>query len=101
MLSVITMLTGLSIRDFILVGALDLDLGEGFTALTGETGAGKSILLSALSFALGGRSLQTMIRPGAEGASVTASFEISADHPVRAFLNERAVAIAQIGRAHV
>ncbi len=88
------MLTGLSIRDFILVRTLDLDLGEGFTALTGETGAGKSILLSALGFALGGRSLQTMIRLGAEGASVTASFEIAPDHPVRAFLAERSMAIA-------
>jgi DNA repair protein RecN (Recombination protein N) len=87
------MLTGLSIRDFILVRALDLELGAGFTSLTGETGAGKSILLSALGFALGGRGQQAMIRLGAEGASVTASFEIAPDHPARAFLAERGVAI--------
>ncbi len=76
------MLTGLSIRDFVLVGALDLDLGAGFTALTGETGAGKSILMSALGFTLGGRSQQALIRQGAEAASVTASFEPAKDHPV-------------------
>ena len=69
------MLTGLSIRDFVLVRALDLDLGGGFTALTGETGAGKSILMSALGFALGARAGQGLIRPGADAASVTASFE--------------------------
>lgn len=88
------MLTGLTIRDFILVRALDLDLGEGFIALTGETGAGKSILLSALGFALGGRGQQAMIRPGAGNASVTASFEVAPDHAVRALLAERGVAIA-------
>ncbi len=83
------MLTGLSIRDFVLVRALDLDLGEGFSALTGETGAGKSILMSALGFALGARGGQGLIRPGAEAASVTASFDASPDHPVRAFLCAR------------
>ena len=55
------MLTGLSIRDFVLVRALDLDLGGGFTALTGETGAGKSILMSALGFALGARAGQGLV----------------------------------------
>ncbi len=58
------MLTGLSIRDFVLVRALDLDLGGGFSALTGETGAGKSILMSALGFSLGARGGQGLIRPG-------------------------------------
>ncbi len=85
------MLTGLSIRDFVLVRALDLDLGGGFSALTGETGAGKSILMSALGFALGARGGQGLIRPGAEAASVTASFDASPDHPVRAFLVARGV----------
>ncbi|MBI1358735.1 MAG: AAA family ATPase [Alphaproteobacteria bacterium] len=86
------MLTGLSIRDFVLVRALDLDLGGGFTALTGETGAGKSILLSAVGLALGDRSHQGLIRQGAEAASVAASFESATDHPVWAFLAERGVA---------
>ncbi|MFT3723575.1 MAG: DNA repair protein RecN [Hyphomonadaceae bacterium] len=85
------MLTGLSIRDFVLVRALDLDPGGGFSALTGETGAGKSILMSALGFALGARGGQGLIRPGAEAASVTASFDASPDHPVRAFLSARGV----------
>ena len=85
------MLTGLSIRDFVLVRALDLEVGGGFTALTGETGAGKSILMSALGFALGSRSAQGLIRPGADTASVTASFETAADHPVRALLAARGV----------
>jgi DNA repair protein RecN (Recombination protein N) len=85
------MLTGLAIRDFVLVRTLDLDPGEGFTALTGETGAGKSILMSALSFALGARAGQGLIRPGADTASVTASFEAAKDHPVRTFLAARGV----------
>ena len=83
------MLTGLSIRDFVLVRALDLDLGGGFSALTGETGAGKSILMSAFGFALGARAGQGLIRPGADAASVTASFDAEADHPVRALLAAR------------
>ncbi len=85
------MLTGLSIRDFVLVRALDLDLGGGFSALTGETGAGKSILMSALGFALGARGGQGLIRPGAEAASVTASFDAAPNHPVRALLSARGV----------
>ncbi|HVY90196.1 MAG TPA: DNA repair protein RecN [Hyphomonadaceae bacterium] len=85
------MLTGLSIRDFVLVRALDLDLGSGFSALTGETGAGKSILMSALGFALGARATQGLIRPGADAASVAASFEIGPRHPVRALLAARGV----------
>ena len=69
------MLTGLSIRDFVLVRALDLDPGDGFSALTGETGAGKSILMSAFGFALGSRAGQGLIRPGADSTSVTAAFD--------------------------
>jgi DNA repair protein RecN (Recombination protein N) len=83
------MLTGLSIRDFVLVRGLDLDLGGGFSALTGETGAGKSILMSALAFALGARAGQSLIRPGAEAASVTAAFDAGLDHPVRTLLSAR------------
>ncbi len=83
------MLTGLSVRDFVLVRGLDLDLGGGFSALTGETGAGKSILLSALAFAIGARAGQSLIRPGAEAASVTAVFDAGQDHPVRALLSAR------------
>lgn len=83
------MLTVLSIRDFVLVRALDLDLGAGFTALTGETGAGKSILLQALGFALGGRAKSDVVRSGASDASVIAVFEAAPDHPVRALLAQK------------
>ena len=83
------MLTRLSIRDFVLVRALDLDPGDGFSALTGETGAGKSILMSAFGFALGARAGQGLIRPGADAASVTAAFDAGADHPVRKYLATR------------
>jgi len=76
------MLTGLSIRDFVLVRSLSLDLCDGFTALTGETGAGKSILMSALAFALGARGGQGLVRPGAEAAEVSAIFEAPCGHPV-------------------
>lgn len=88
------MLTGLAIRDFVLVRSLDLDLGEGFTSLTGETGAGKSILMAALGFALGARGRQDQIRPGANAASISASFEPGPRHPVFAFLAERGVAVS-------
>ncbi len=82
------MLIALSIRDFVLVRALDLDLDTGFTALTGETGAGKSILLAALGFALGAKTAKGAIRSGCASATVTATFDPPADHPVRQVLQE-------------
>jgi DNA repair protein RecN (Recombination protein N) len=87
------MLTGLSIRDFVLVRHLSLDLGGGFTALTGETGAGKSILMSALGFALGGRGGQGLVRPGADAAEVSAVFEAPAGHAVWAMLAALDIAV--------
>ena len=69
------MLTRLSIRDVVLIEALDLDFARGLGVLTGETGAGKSILLDALGLALGGRSASGLVRNGAAQASVTASFD--------------------------
>jgi DNA repair protein RecN (Recombination protein N) len=68
------MLTRLSIRDVVLIEALDLDFEAGLGVLTGETGAGKSILLDALGLALGGRSASGLVRNGATQAQVTASF---------------------------
>lgn len=68
------MLTRLSIRDVVLIEALDLDFESGLGVLTGETGAGKSILLDALGLALGGRSASGLVRQGAAQAQVTASF---------------------------
>lgn len=69
------MLTRLSIRDVVLIEALDLDFSDGLTALTGETGAGKSILLDAVGLALGDRADSGLVREGAVQASVAASFE--------------------------
>ena len=68
------MLTALSIRDVVLVDVLDLDVETGLTVLTGETGAGKSIILDALGLALGGRSDAGLVRSGAKQASATAVF---------------------------
>ena len=69
------MLTGLSIRDVVLIESLDLEFDSGLGVLTGETGAGKSILLDALGLALGMRADSGLVRAGAERAQVTASFE--------------------------
>jgi DNA repair protein RecN (Recombination protein N) len=80
------MLTGLAIRDVVLVDALDLGFAPGIVALTGETGAGKSILLDALGLALGARADAGVVREGAERASVAASFDLPATHPARARL---------------
>jgi len=82
------MLTGLAIRDVVLIEALDLEFGPGLAALTGETGAGKSILLDALGLALGQRADAGLVRPGAAQASVTASFDLPPDHPAFVFLAE-------------
>ncbi|WP_158810132.1 DNA repair protein RecN [Beijerinckia sp. L45] len=77
------MLVQLSIRDIVLIDRLDLDLGRGMTVLTGETGAGKSILLDAFSLALGARGDGTLVRQGFPQGQVTAVFDIDADHPAR------------------
>ena len=67
----------LAVRDFTILHRLDVELGAGLTVLTGETGAGKSILVDALGFALGGRASGTMVRPGAERAEVSATFDMA------------------------
>ena len=85
------MLQNLSIRDVLLIDRLDLDLSAGLAALTGETGAGKSILLDALGLALGGRAESGLVRPGAAQAGVTAEFSLAAEHPVFALLREQGI----------
>lgn len=85
------MMLSLSIRDFVLISRLDLSPGEGFTALTGETGAGKSIILDALSLVLGGAADRSFIRHGAAQASVAAEFAPPPDHPVWALLAAQGV----------
>jgi len=82
-------LTALSIRDVVLITRLDLSFGPGLTVLTGETGAGKSILLDSLGLALGGRADAGLVRAGAEQASVTACFNPPPNHPVTALLAEQ------------
>ena len=82
------MLTALDIREVVLIEALLLEFSPGLSALTGETGAGKSILLDALGLALGARGDAGLVRHGAAAASVTASFDVPADHPSRALLAE-------------
>ena len=71
------MLTGLSIRNVVLIEALDLEFGSGLTALTGETGAGKSIILDALGMATGARSDRGLVRAGTDKAQCTAGFALS------------------------
>jgi len=85
------MLVSLSIRDFVLITRLDLDPVTGFTSLTGETGAGKSIILDALGAALGGKAEKRYVRAGTKAASVTAEFAPEADHAVWALLDARGV----------
>lgn len=85
------MLRALSIRRIVIVDALDLEFGPGLNSLTGETGAGKSILLDSLGLALGARADTGLIQPGADRASVTAEFDITEDHPARAPLAEAGV----------
>jgi DNA repair protein RecN (Recombination protein N) len=80
------MLTRLSIRDIVLIDRLDIDFGIGLAALTGETGAGKSILLDAFALALGARGEAALVREGAEQGKVTAAFDIAPGHPVRRVL---------------
>ena len=83
------MLLGLSIRDVVLIDRLDIAFQPGLTVLTGETGAGKSILLDSLGLALGARSESGLVRQGANQLSVTAEFSLSANHPALAILAEQ------------
>ncbi len=82
------MLTSLSIRNVVLIEALDLDFHAGLTALTGETGAGKSIILDALGMATGARSDKALVRAGSENAMCVASFEVSPTHDIWPILAE-------------
>ena len=80
------MLARLSIRDIILIDRLDIDFGSGLAAVTGETGAGKSILLDAFALALGARGEAALVRHGAEQGQVIAAFEVAKGHPARRVL---------------
>src|SRR5690348_5439164 len=80
------MLARLSIRDIVLIERLDIDFVSGLSVLTGETGAGKSILLDAFALALGGRGDASLVRHGAEQGQVTAVFDVPKGHPAAAIL---------------
>ncbi len=86
------MLTHLQIRDFAIVEAVELEFDRGFTALTGETGAGKSILVDALLLAVGGRADSGAVRHGAGRAEITATFDLARNAAARAWLDEQSIA---------
>ena len=85
------MLIQLSIRDIVLIERLDLAFESGLSVLTGETGAGKSILLDSLSLALGGRGDGGLVRHGEERGQVTAVFDVGPQHPARKLLRENGI----------
>jgi DNA repair protein RecN (Recombination protein N) len=86
------MLLGLTIRDVVLIDRLSLSFRPGLCVLTGETGAGKSILLDALGLALGRRADAGLVRPGAEQAAVAAEFAVAHNHPAASILREAGIA---------
>ncbi|RWN52480.1 DNA repair protein RecN [Mesorhizobium sp.] len=85
------MLSRLSIRDIVLIEKLDIDFSSGLSVLTGETGAGKSILLDALSLALGARGDASLVRHGAAQGQVIAVFDVPRNHPARMLLADNAI----------
>jgi DNA repair protein RecN (Recombination protein N) len=85
------MLLSLAIRDVVLIDRLELEFSPGLSVLTGETGAGKSILLDALGLALGGRGDSSLVRQGAAQAVVTAEFDVPASHPARALATDQGI----------
>ncbi|MAT87558.1 MAG: DNA repair protein RecN [Aestuariivita sp.] len=85
------MLTNLSIRDMLIIDQLELVFAQGLTVLTGETGAGKSILLDSLGFVLGWRGRADLVRSGAEQGEVIAVFELTEGHPVLDVLREAGI----------
>jgi len=86
------MLVSLAVRDFVLIDGLTLELGPGLNVLTGETGAGKSILVDALALVLGGRARPEVIRTGRDAAEVEALFDVSSHPALRAQLAESELA---------
>ncbi|RMD90162.1 MAG: DNA repair protein RecN [Alphaproteobacteria bacterium] len=89
------MLRGLDIRDLLIIERLELEFQPGLNVLTGETGAGKSILLDALGFALGWKGRADVLRPGAAQGEVTAVFDLGEGHPARAVLAQAGLAAGE------
>ncbi len=86
------MLRSLVIRDFVIVDTLELDFESGFTVLTGETGAGKSIMIDALSLALGGRAEANVVRVGKARAEIAAEFDLTQIRDARNWLRDNELA---------
>jgi DNA repair protein RecN (Recombination protein N) len=84
-------LASLSIRDIVLIEKLDLDLSNGLNVLTGETGAGKSILLDSLGLVLGSRADRSLVRQDCDHGVVVAGFDLDVKHPVFKYLNEHGI----------
>lgn len=87
------MLNTLTIQNFVIIDSLELSLSKGMTALTGETGAGKSILLDALGIILGHRSDSGLIRKGCDQAFLSAEFSVPSQHPVTDLLHEQGIPV--------
>ncbi len=85
------MLSFLQVRDFAIIDAVEVEFGAGMTALTGETGAGKSILVDAVILALGGRAAADTVRHGADRAEITATFDVAGNDEARAWLSEQSL----------
>lgn len=85
------MISALFVRDIVLIDRLEINLSSGLVVLTGETGAGKSILLDSLSLALGARGDQSLVRMGADQGVVSASFDLAPAHPVFSILHDSAI----------
>jgi DNA repair protein RecN (Recombination protein N) len=80
------MLLALDVRDFVILEKTSLEFGAGFAVLTGETGAGKSMLVDAIELLVGGRGDASMLRQGAERADLSAEFGFAPSHPIAAWL---------------
>ena len=89
------MLRALEIRDLLIIDHLELDFQAGLNVLTGETGAGKSILLDSLGFVLGWRGRAELVRSGADQGEVVAEFELPEDHPAHAILEDAGLPVGE------
>ena len=101
------MLSRLQVRNYVLIDSLEIDFPEGLIIITGQTGAGKSILLGALSLLMGAKADASMVSEGADNCVVEAEFEAEDNGVIRELLDENEVEwdeghlIIKIGRAHV
>ncbi len=95
------MLRELYIQDIVLIDRLSINIGDGLTALTGETGAGKSILLDALGLATGGRAEKALVRQGAKSGTITATFDATPKHEVWSLLEENGLSAHDEGATDI